>query len=84
MIDKRGCKHLDYETEYVDCKIIECDGYKWWKRGVRWPEDKQNEDNPIDVQFCKKRSRINGIFQCINPGEMSCFEPWEEVKDEQT
>jgi len=65
-----GCKHLDYETHYLDCEIITSpEGWKWWKRGKRWT----NGGNPENVQFCKKRGRINGIFQCINSNEMSCF-----------
>lgn len=80
MMDKRGCKHLDYtEGKYTDCKIIEQDGYRWWERGPVWTEGPLNEGNSKNVQFCGKgRGRINGIFQCINPGEMGCFEPHEE------
>lgn len=67
-----GCKHLDYETNYENCKIvtIKPEGWKYWERGKKWTEG----SNPKDVQFCKKRGRINSIFQCINPGEMSCYE----------
>lgn len=68
-----GCKHLDYnESNYEDCKTItiEPEGYKYWKRGKRWTAG----DNPENVQFCKLRGRINGIFQCINSGEMPCYE----------
>ena len=78
-MDKRGCKHLDYETKYTDCKIIERDGYRWWERGSTWTEGPGNEGNPQNVQFCGKgRGRINSISQCINPGEMGCFEPHDE------
>ena len=75
-----GCKHLDYENKYIDCKIItiEPEGWKYWERGARWTEGKGNEGNPINVQFCKLRGRINGIFQCINSGEMSCYEKQEK------
>ena len=67
-----GCKHLDYESEYTDCKIVELpEGWKYWERGERWLDD---EKSPRKVQFCKLRGRINGIFQCINPGELSCYE----------
>ena len=66
---KKGCKHLDYSDNYINCKIIERDGYKWWLRL------NAHEGAPVNVQFCGKgRGRINGIFQCINKGEMSCFE----------
>ena len=54
-----GCKHLDYETEYIDCEIrtIEPEGWKYWYRKVV-----VSEDCPRNVQFCKKRGRINSIF----------------------
>lgn len=80
-----GCKHLDYEGEYTDCEIItiEPEGWKHWKRGKTWTEGKVNEGNPVNVQFCKQgRGRINGIFQCINPGEMGCFRPQEKDSKE--
>ncbi len=78
-MDKRGCKHLDYESKYIDCEITEQDGYRWWKRGPAWTGGAGNEGNPVNVQFCGKgKGRINGIFQCINPGEMHCFKPHEE------
>ena len=75
-----GCKHLDYETKYVDCELITTpEGWKYWKRGPAWTAGPANEGNPVNVQFCGKgKGRINGIFQCINPGEMSCFEPQED------
>ncbi len=72
-----GCKHLDYKKEYTDCKIvtIEPEGWKYWERGPTWTEGEGNEGNPKNVQFCGQgRGRINGIFACINPGEMGCFE----------
>lgn len=78
----KPCKHLDYETNYLDCKIITLNDFKipvkYWERGKTWTEGKCNEGNPKNVQFCKKRGRINGIFQCYNEGEMSCYEPEEE------
>uniref|UniRef100_A0A6M3JL95 Uncharacterized protein n=1 Tax=viral metagenome TaxID=1070528 RepID=A0A6M3JL95_9ZZZZ len=70
-----GCKHLDYETKFDDCKIItiEPEGWKYWERGKRWTDG----SNPKNVQFCKRRGRINNIFSCIN-AEMSCYEKQEE------
>lgn len=66
----KGCKHLDYDGNYIDCKIVDLgDMGKYWER--------QNPPYPeaaTKVQFCKLRGRINGVFQCINEGEMSCFE----------
>lgn len=66
-----GCKHLDYSDNYSDCKLIETpEGWKWWER-----QNLPYYEAPVKVQFCGKgRGRINGIFQCINEGEMSCFE----------
>ena len=70
-----GCKHLDYEEgKYSDCAIKETpEGYKYWERGETWTSG----GNPKNVQFCKLRGRINGIFACINPNEMNCFEKQE-------
>ena len=70
-----GCKHLDYSDNYPSCTIrtIEPEGWKYWERPSTY------EGCPTKVQFCGKgRGRINGIFDCINPGEMSCFEPQED------
>jgi len=68
-----GCKHLDYEEgKYINCEIrtIEPEGWKYWER-----LNPPYEGAPTKVQFCGAgRGRINGIFQCINPGEMSCYE----------
>jgi hypothetical protein len=70
-----GCKHLDYENEYHNCHIetIEPQGWKYWVR-----DNPPYDGAPVKVQFCGQgRGRINGIFQCINPGEMSCYEEQE-------
>ena len=75
-----GCKHLDYEGEYTDCKLIHGpEGWKWWERGETWTTYK---GAPKKVQFCKLRGRINEIFACINPGEMGCYE--EQEKDNES
>lgn len=73
------CKHLDYESEYTDCQIKTCEPHypevKYWERGERWVKNLPGEkDNPRNVQFCKLRGRINSIFDCYQPGEMSCYE----------
>jgi hypothetical protein len=74
MEDKiKGCKNLDYrEDQYPSCKLIKTDIGWWWER-----QELQNESDPKKVQFCKLRGRINGIFCCINKGEMNCFEDRE-------
>jgi hypothetical protein len=79
----KPCKHLDYSTHYEDCRIKEISGFecpvKYWERGPRWTGGPGQENNPKNVQFCGKgRGRLNGIFQCYNPGEMSCYEPAED------
>ena len=74
------CKHLDYtEGKYIDCELVTTpEGWRWWKRGKTWTN---GLDNPVNVQFCKLRGRINGIFQCINPGEMPCYEEGRKGKE---
>lgn len=67
------CKYLDYtEGKYTNCEIVEIGGFsclvRHWKRGKVWTEG----GNPENVQFCKQRGRINEIFACYNPSEMSC------------
>jgi len=72
------CKHLDYNGEYINCEIVEITGFscrvRHWRRGTIWTDGPLNEGNPKNVQFCKLRGRIKGIFQCYNPGEMSCYD----------
>lgn len=76
-----ACKHLDYETKYTDCEIVEIPDFscrvRHWQRGPTWTEGELNEGNPTNVQFCKERGRIRGIFQCYNAGEMHCYERHE-------
>lgn len=73
----KPCKHLDYdEAKYgQQCVIRTIPGFscevKYWERQVV-----PYEGAPTRVQFCGLgRGRINGIFQCYNPGEMPCYEP---------
>ncbi len=69
------CKHLDHDeaTYGASCVLQSIKGtnVKYWQRKtLPYPEAPQN------VQFCGLgRGRINSIFQCYNPGEMSCYEP---------
>lgn len=73
------CKHLDFtEGKFTDCEIKTCEPHfpnvRYWRRGETWTAG----GNPENVQFCGKgKGRINGIFQCYNPGEMGCYEPAE-------
>lgn len=83
MADMKPCRHLDYrEGRYDDCEIRTCAPHypevRYWLRGERWqspPGD--HPPNPLKVQFCILKGRINGVFGCYN-GEMYCYEP-EEV-----
>lgn len=79
-----GCRYLDYEEKYTDCEIVDLTehgfaGVRYWRRGPTWTEGPANKGNARNVQFCKLRGRIPGIFQCYNPGEMSCYTLPEDV-----
>ena len=71
------CKHLDYRTEmYSQCELITCPDFpeiQYWYRHVT-----PYAEAPRNVQFCKLRGRINGIFQCHSKSGMSCYESGEE------
>tara|TARA_R110000803_G_scaffold101693_1_gene169687 strand:+ start:1809 stop:2030 length:222 start_codon:yes stop_codon:yes gene_type:complete len=67
------CVNLDYDDKYADCEVKTCEPHfpdvKYWQRN-----NLPFEGAPENVQFCKKRGRINGVFDCYNVGEMSCHE----------
>jgi len=68
------CKHLDYEPHY-DAELRTDPVFpqvKYWHR-----TDVHYEGAPVDVQYCKKYGRVNGIYQCYT-GELDCYEPCEE------
>ena len=76
----KPCKHLDYnEATYPGCTIVELEGFscpvKHWRRDM---EIELESGNPVNVQFCKLRGRINDIFSCYNIGERSCHETDQE------
>ena len=81
MSNIKPCKYLDYTPgKYTDCTIQDLAGFavpvRFWLRGDTWADRdaEGNAANPLKVQFCGAgRGRINGIFQCYNPGEMSCY-----------
>jgi hypothetical protein len=85
----KPCKHLDYTTKYGPDILLcdlKADGFpevRFWLRGPRWTDNGPGEKpNPSKVQFCGAgRGRINGIFQCYQPGEMYCYEPAEGAKE---
>ena len=78
----KPCKHLDYsEGKFEpDITLETLEGFpvavRYWLRGKTWTDNGPGEKpNPAKVQFCGAgRGRINGIFQCYNPGEMPCYE----------
>jgi hypothetical protein len=77
----RGCKYLDHdESHYPRCKLITLDDdVKYWDRFeggfVTQTDLDRFPQTATKVQFCGKgKGRINGIFQCYNPAEMSCYE----------
>lgn len=71
----QACKHLDHSDTYAEsCELVEITGFavpvKHWRR-----KSVPYEGAAVNVQFCGQgRGRINGIFQCYNPGEMHCYE----------
>ena len=81
------CRHLDYdESKYgPDCVVRSAAPHfptvRYWVRGTMWTSG-PGEPGPSKVQFCKLRGRINGVFQCYRQGEMPCYEPVEEPRDE--
>ena len=66
------CKHLDYEKEkYPNYELIDLSPLypvKYWKR-----TSGLYEGAPVNVQFCKKRGRINSIFDCYQD-VTECYE----------
>jgi hypothetical protein len=78
----KPCRHLDFSqatygeaADLVEIKGFSCPVFHWKRKVERLPY----EGAPVNVQFCGAgRGRINGIFQCYNEGEMSCYEPAEK------
>ena len=70
----KPCKHLDFdEAKYGRAaELVQIGGFsipvQVWERLPPFSDTRER------VQFCKQRGRIRGIFQCYNPGEMSCYE----------
>jgi hypothetical protein len=67
------CKHLDYESEYVQCEIRDLAPHYpsvrfWWRNKPPYP------GAPQQVQFCRLHGRINGIFDCYEDGPFGCHE----------
>lgn len=86
MSDMSPCKHLDYRPDVygpdIELRTVPMEDkhgqpVRYWRRGPTWTDNGPGEaPNPSNVQFCGQgRGRINGIFQCYNPGEMPCYQP---------
>lgn len=83
----KPCKHLDYTPGKLgpDITLETIDGFscpvRFWLRGPRWTDAGPGQPpNPSRVQFCGAgRGRINGVFQCYNAGELSCYEPQPDL-----
>ena len=79
----KPCKHLDYdESMYLTCRLETLAPHypdvRYWRRDEAAIDNGPGQPRgPERVQFCRLRGRINGIFQCYNPGEMSCYETEE-------
>ena len=79
----KPCQHLDYtEGKFGPGITLEtCAPHfpdvRYWLRGQSWTDNGPGQTpNPAKVQFCGAgRGRINGVFQCYQPGELSCYEP---------
>lgn len=83
----KGCRHLVYDFRGLDPRLKLCSlenaGFAdvwFWNRSEIVKELQGFLSEPRDVQYCLLRGRINGIFQCINSGELPCFEAQEEEK----
>lgn len=81
----KPCKHLDHNPEnYPSCEFVTLTDFSclvsFFQRTDYLPGGPLHYDGaPVKVQFCGKgKGRINGIFQCYNPGEMSCYEPEQD------
>ena len=73
----KGCKHLDFSDNYTNCKkrASVADLYAYWERGEVWTD---GGTNPRDVQFCKKRGRLNFKSACVHGcAECSDYEECE-------
>ena len=61
-----GCKHLDFETNFLSCKKQTlADGSVFWLRDV-------DPDLPLMVQFCKLRGRLNHPLHCLKVCHAVC------------
>ena len=77
MAKMHPCKHLDYDEGRFDkrCKLRTAAPHF---TNVRfWDRSEIAADIPgaaTSVQFCKLHGRVNAIFDCYEPGTLSCYE----------
>ena len=75
----KPCRHLDYEEGKYGPDITlssaspHFPAVRYWLRGPTWTGG--DPPGASKVQFCTLRGRINGVFQCYQAGEMTCYEP---------
>lgn len=62
-----GCKHLDFDDNYVARKQILGSGEVFWLRDVE-------PGLPAMVQFCKLRGRLNFPTACLKECNKQCSE----------
>ena len=79
----KSCKHLDYnESNHPGCMLkttkifgVNIKYFDRFEGGLISKEELSKcPYTPTKVQFCTKWGRINGIFQCYNENELSCYE----------
>ena len=82
----KPCKHLDYnESNHPSCTLKIIESYRFNDIDIKYfdrfeggliskEELSKCPYTPTKVQFCTKWGRINGIFQCYNENELSCYE----------
>ena len=74
----KGCKDLDFSDNYRPaCKRqlikLGTDSKLFWMR----PD--YGENNPLMVQFCKKRGRLNNPELCLSESHSMCSD-YEEIE----
>jgi len=68
----KPCKHLNHDVARNEATIETA--------APHYPDVRYWVHDGRKVQYCKLRGRIKGVFQCWQQGEMSCYDPSEEVK----
>lgn len=68
-----ACKELDFEPHYTATRqAVRLDEVKlFWRRDTA-------PNNPIHVQFCKKRGRMNSMLACLSKERQGCSDYEEQ------